>query len=163
MNVRIMSLDEVQDSLVNKEFVDNVNLVSIRHSWKNQLHDDIDRAIPDERLIKAVFDDVEEERTGYQMAVREDVERILKWTDGRDDVCVHCFAGVSRSTAVAYLIKCKYDGINRALEILDRKNHCPNMHIVKLGAEIMKNGLIYDMMGEWDGERKDIFARRWGI
>ncbi len=50
---------------------------------------------------------------------------------------VACKMGLSRSAAIAYLIKCQQSTPDEAIKLLDPKVHFPNELILKLGMEII--------------------------
>ena len=80
----------------------------------------------------------------------EDVKKALDWAEGKDNIIVTCFAGISRSSAIAYLIECSRAYHPRlATAILVPLKHNPNMRIVKQGAEILKDGRILDEIYTW--------------
>lgn len=60
------------------------------------------------------FNDIAEEREGLVAPTAAMVEAILGLA-GTPTLLVHCFAGVSRSTAAAYILACANDGDAQAL------------------------------------------------
>ena len=65
------------------------------------------RGFPPERHLKLSFDDIADEIPGHVAPAEEHIEAILDHATGwdRDDpVVVHCFAGISRSTAAALIL-----------------------------------------------------------
>ena len=57
--------------------------------------------------------------------------------------------GISRSSAIAYLIACTRMPEKKALEMLDYSNHYPNRHIVYLGASILGRESVYRECMDW--------------
>ena len=79
------------------------------------------------------------------------IQEALNWAGDKKDLIVCCHAGVSRSTAIAYLIACKYnfDDPYQAIKILDRRAHYPNNLMVKMGSELLNNPQIWNAYQEW--------------
>ena len=74
---------------------------------------------------------------------REVIEEVLRWSKGKNKFLVHCWAGISRSAAIAYLIACSKMPVTDAVKILNPKQHKPNRLILKFGEEILrKNNII---------------------
>ena len=99
----------------------------------------------------AKFDDVwltKHEKRGYKLATRKQIEDILDWVEGKDELIVHCKVGKSRSAAVAYLIACKDNDPEVAITILDKNFHIPNEWVVELGAEILGNQRVWDVFAK---------------
>ena len=125
---------------------DKWNVISIRDSQSRYCPvDQIGHLCKD--LLKICFDDVysDKYKNGYQrLATIEDIETMLNFADKKDDLLVHCFAGVSRSSAVAYLIRCTRENPWDAIEKLSKEDHLPNDHVVRLGAKLLDNQDIWD-------------------
>lgn len=67
-------------------------------------------ALAAERHLRLEFHDIAEEREGYQAPTLAQMETILRFVDGWDRkgaLLIHCWAGVSRSTASAYCAMCQ--------------------------------------------------------
>jgi predicted protein tyrosine phosphatase len=102
---------------------------------------------PAERHLRLSLHDIDDP-TGNQAPAREHVERLIAFGRGWDaqaPMLVHCWAGVSRSTASAYTILCDRAGpgseqtIARALR--ERAPHAqPNRLIVRLADEALGRG-----------------------
>jgi predicted protein tyrosine phosphatase len=63
---------------------------------------------PENHLVLAV-DDIAQPMDGYTVPAQEHVERLIDFVGGWDraaPMVVHCFAGISRSTAGAYVAAC---------------------------------------------------------
>lgn len=92
------------------------------------------------------------EHTDDDAPTKEQVAEILAWAKDLEDpkILVHCFAGVSRSTAIALIIKVQslgIDKINEAIEWLRavRPQACPNPVITKFADELLgANGALFD-------------------
>jgi predicted protein tyrosine phosphatase len=96
------------------------------------------------------FDDIEFSRTGYIAPDKQRIKEALDWAKDKESILVACLAGISRSSAIAYLIQCmREDHPKDALKILAKRIHHPNSLIVKLGAEILEDGRIIDEYRDW--------------
>jgi predicted protein tyrosine phosphatase len=62
---------------------------------------------PGQRL-SLFFHDIAENRDGYQAPAKGDIERILEFglADPARPLLIHCWAGISRSTAAAFILSC---------------------------------------------------------
>jgi len=83
---------------------------------------------------------------------RVHVESALDWAENKDELVSCCQAGVSRSSAMGFLIACKYNGINNAINLLDRRLHYPNDLIVKTGSEILNDTKVWSAYKDWIDE-----------
>jgi predicted protein tyrosine phosphatase len=86
-----------------------------------------------------------DERKELQLATREQVEQALAFDSPGESLLIHCHAGISRSTAVAYAILAARLGPGAeaaAIEALYslQPNAVPNRHIVALADEILGRG-----------------------
>lgn len=79
----------------------------------------------------------------------KDVEKMLEWSKGRENIICSCHAGISRSAACAYLIMALEQEAEVALDILEKYKHYPNRLIVYMGAKILNNPKIWDCFKEW--------------
>jgi predicted protein tyrosine phosphatase len=80
---------------------------------------------------------------------KRDVQKVLEWANGKTEILVHCFAGISRSSAMAYLIACTRVSALEALGILDGKLHWPNKRIVRIGSEVLGRPEILREYESW--------------
>lgn len=104
---------------------------------------------PDARKVKTLhFDDGEADYPEEHLfAARvEDIEEALAFAHevGEEPLLIHCFAGISRSTAIAWIIvwdklKDKPDAVRRSFDIVRRVRPIllPNRHILRLGVEVL--------------------------
>ncbi len=82
-------------------------------------------------------------RDGDVLPSIDNVAPALKFAQGAKNVAVHCTAGVSRSSAMAFLIECQRTGDpDKAMEVLNLLLHFPNMTAIKVGQEILKMNLV---------------------
>ena len=112
------------------------------------LQPEMARLFKDAQIRFAFFDDIEEPIEGYVHPTHEAVQEILEFTatcqDG-DSLLVHCHAGISRSTAVAFAAVCAMEGPGResiALSMIRniRPGMNPNLLIVHFADAIYGRG-----------------------
>ena len=90
------------------------------------------------------FDDITAPEQGRRLVTKVDVQEILNFAKSAPlPLLVHCRAGISRSTAIAYAILCQMFGpgtedecMQRLAEI--RPQSVPNQYIVKLADHALK-------------------------
>lgn len=97
------------------------------------------------RHLKLVMHDIDEEREGYTLPSEAHVADLLdfvsKW-DRTAPMIIHCYAGISRSTAAAFIALCALNpGTSEAL-IARRLREAspwatPNRRLVRLGDEAL--------------------------
>lgn len=96
-----------------------------------------------------LFNDISVPRGEMIPAKREDVQRALDFAKGKDKILISCQAGVSRSSAIAYLVAAQEVGITEAFNVLNPVVHMPNSLIVRHGAFILGEPDIVDLMDRW--------------
>jgi predicted protein tyrosine phosphatase len=113
-----------------------------------RLIDRVDRPVhiaPENHLVLAV-DDIVTPADGYTAPAEEHVQRLIefvgKW-DRAAPMVVHCFAGISRSTAGAFVTACalnpKRDEMQIAWEIRRASRTAqPNARIVSIADRLLK-------------------------
>jgi len=79
---------------------------------------------------------------------QEDIEKALAFAKGRENLLVSCQAGISRSSATAYVIKAAETNPIDALDILDKSMHLPNDFIIYHGSNILNLNLT-DVINKW--------------
>jgi predicted protein tyrosine phosphatase len=94
------------------------------------------------------FDDVSHMKykmMGYTPPEQSDIEDILNWVKvvQPKNLMVHCWAGVSRSSATAYVIACTIMEPEEAIKLLIPGKHIPNEMIIEYGASILNNRNIW--------------------
>jgi len=100
------------------------------------------------RVERLEFHDVEEDspQDGLLAATLEDVRRGIAFSRevGSEPLLIHCFAGISRSTAMAWLILFeklmgKAEAVRQSFEIVKtlRPGLLPNRHILGLGIRLL--------------------------
>ena len=109
------------------------------------------------RLHITYFHDTSAEEPGRQAPVEYDLRRILAFASNLEpaaEILIHCWAGISRSTAVAYAILCQAAGPGRESECIEsvlavRPQAFPNTLIVKLADRILnRNGAMQEACEE---------------
>ncbi|HEY7750560.1 MAG TPA: tyrosine protein phosphatase [Aestuariivirgaceae bacterium] len=101
-----------------------------------------------ERHLRLTFHDILGELQGFQAPMREHMEQIVDFIDSWDQsgsLLIHCFAGISRSTASAFTAMCmlnpQEDECALAQEL---RSHSPvaspNTRMVKLADDILGRG-----------------------
>ena len=95
------------------------------------------------------MDDICEPLEGYEMPCKADVERLIEFVRGWDraaPMVVHCYAGISRSTAAAYTAACTVNPQRDEAEIAKALRAAspiatPNARIVALADQTLgRNG-----------------------
>ncbi len=139
----------LQDALMHgAEFEAVISIIEPEH---------VPRMPQDDHLVIAVHD-IDQPVPGMRMADHGDVERILDFARGLTDVpiFIHCYAGISRSTATALTILADRLGPGSEEEALDlvlgiRPIAVPNRHIVKLADDVLgRRNRLYDVFDQWD-------------
>lgn len=98
---------------------------------------------------KLLFHDISIPRGDMIPATKEDVQKALDFAKGKEKILVTCQAGVSRSSAIAYLVAASEVGAKEAFSVLNPEVHMPNSLIVRHGAFILGDPDIMDMMDRW--------------
>lgn len=130
----------------------------------------IPSVIASKKHIRLQFDDVEfQEPTSWPRygmlypPTKSDIELLVTSAPdllkGHGVVLVHCAAGVSRSSACAYILKCIQNGPGHEAECLfeieeQRPQISPNIRIIELGQELL--GEDYDLIGGYKQWKKGI-------
>ena len=148
-DITIWSLGDIARAITEKRT--GFNIVSIRSSdAPTGTYDDFEKHRHNYRdIIIECFDDLRFPEEGFITPSHEHIRRILKWAKGKERIAVHCTAGISRSSAVAYLIACQRVSPKKAVKILDPAKHCPNKIVLEIGKEIFKDESICTEYAEW--------------
>ena len=101
--------------------------------------------VPESRHLRLDVDDINEPMDGYMAPDAASVVRLLEFGrtwDASAPMVVHCFAGISRSTASAFAIACDRNPdiaeTRIALALRQAASHAfPNRRIVALADEIL--------------------------
>lgn len=105
-----------------------------------------------------LFNDVTVLRKENYPAKIEDVQKALEFAKGKNRILVSCQAGISRSSAIAYLIAVQNVGVVQAFKFLN-STHVPNNLIIKYGAKIFNKPQIIDLMDVWKSANSSNFHR----
>lgn len=102
-------------------------------------------------ILALNFDDVYDQRkhSDYKLPSMADVKSVIEWSRGKDQILVHCHAGISRSSAMAYLIACDKVGAQAAVGVLNPFLHWPNPLIVKMGGEFLGDPKVEEGFINW--------------
>jgi predicted protein tyrosine phosphatase len=105
-------------------------------------------SIPASRHLHLEFHDIAEPAPGYRSASAADIGRLIDFVgswDAERPLVIHCFAGISRSTASAFIALCAIDAARdeaKAAALLRRMSPTafPNPLMVRLADGIMHRG-----------------------
>lgn len=148
-DISIFSLDELADLVASQRTA--YNIVSIRCSSLPESHYAVFRKYRRNyrNIHVEVFDDIEFPREGQAVVEPEQVELILAWAKNKKNIAVHCTAGISRSSAIAYLIACSKMPASEAIKILNPDCHCPNDLVLYYGIKVLNDISVYDEYMKW--------------
>lgn len=172
MKVMISSVKEVAKNI---NFIknNNINLISIRDTNpkdSQSLYDIIDDANLAHIFI-INFDDLEYELNNVNFTERPptitDIESIIEWARQKiatnpTGFIVHCTAGISRSSAVAILIKYLHDPEN-ALKAINPLIHSPNKLILEIGEKMFNREGWKDAVSKMENDCNDSFLSDYDI
>ncbi|MGF1561548.1 MAG: tyrosine phosphatase family protein [Geminicoccaceae bacterium] len=134
-------------------------------------------ALPDlpelatEAHLRLFFHDLSAPRTAADiLPSRSDMQTILTFADalGPDGILVHCFAGVSRSTATAYAIACMYNpGREQELAQMLRQrgpHAIPNRLMVAFADDLLgRGGRMNEAIAALPPPHRPMFERRFEL
>ena len=109
--------------------------------------------ITEDRHLLLGMDDIPEPADGYVAPCEEHVQRLIAFARGWDrtaPLVVHCYAGISRSTAGAFVTACALNPGRTELQIaqeLRRRSDTasPNRRIVSIADDLLgRNGRMVD-------------------
>jgi len=162
LDIKILSLNECTDFVKTKS---NFNIVSIRSTYRTpkEIYEIIDDKKDNyDSIIIESFDDVERREPMYVEPKLEQIERILNWSSKiGNNFAVHCTAGASRSSSIAYLIACQKMDPKEAVKILDFWIHTPNQLIIKLGEQVLGNDKLLKVMLNAAHEHYKLYKTEW--
>jgi predicted protein tyrosine phosphatase len=110
-------------------------------------------AIAAERHLFLALNDITEPIDGLITPQAQHVQRLLDFVsdwDRQEPIVIHCFAGISRSTAAAFILLCSLAEHRDELEIARALRAAsvyayPNRLLVRLGDELLgRNGRMID-------------------
>ena len=96
-------------------------------------------------LLRLTFNDITEPRDDLVMATQADIEALLDFAgtwDGERPLLVHCWAGVSRSPAAAYVLACAMGSPGQEADLAAKLRQAapfatPNRHVVALADRLL--------------------------
>jgi predicted protein tyrosine phosphatase len=110
-------------------------------------------SIPEENHLFLGINDIVEPLDGMVLPAEEHVEQLIDFVAGWEPIrpiVVHCYAGISRSSAAAFITLCALKPERDEAEIAQRMRAAsrfayPNPRIVAIGDEILgRNGRMVD-------------------
>ncbi len=101
--------------------------------------------LPGLRHLRLDFSDISEPQDGHVMPGADHVDALLRFAEGWDGAApllIHCYAGVSRSTAAAFVIACALQPASDEAELARglraaSPTATPNPRIVALADEVL--------------------------
>lgn len=102
----------------------------------------------DVERLRLAFHDITEPRPDLAMATDADVKALLSfglaWPGGRP-LLIHCWAGVSRSPAAAYVVACARSPAGDEMDLANKLRReapfaTPNPHVVALADGLLERG-----------------------
>lgn len=146
--IEIYSLTKVLILIATKKT--NYNIVSIRDPEDaDEIHQIFKRYKENyQSVFPAIFDDIQFAIKGYTAPDEGKIKDILEWSRNKNNLLVHCNAGISRSSAIAYLIACTQKEPAEAIKVLDPAMHWPNRLIVEIGSKVLGNPEIIQTLNE---------------
>jgi len=107
--------------------------------------------------LQLIFDDVIGSKGSYLAPKKEQIEEALNWGKDKENVVVACHAGISRSSACAFLLAHQAWGIDKAFGILNKDVHWPNSLIMKHGSDILNDNQIWIRYTEWNNIKLSLY------
>jgi predicted protein tyrosine phosphatase len=115
-------------------------------------------------MLRLYFHDAVDPWPDVKLPTSDHVSRALDWAngraDGRAELIVTCAAGISRSSALAYLLWCRAMPPAEAVRQLNQDRHMPNELVVRLGAEALGNPAIFSTFAEWREATRQLWLAR---
>jgi predicted protein tyrosine phosphatase len=129
-------------------------IIAIGETYNNDVDEMITSVAKNCLCLK--FEDIEHERVGYDTVKEEHIEQAVEWAKDKDKLIVACRAGISRSSAMAYIIASSRVGPEEAVKILNMEIHQPNRLVVALGANVLGSNKINEVLDEW---MKELYSK----
>lgn len=157
MNIKILShnnaLQEVKSH--SKEY----NVIFITNPgdpfYRPEMHDLVIHA---KKSLVCQFQDIELERydpasTNWKAGPqKEHIQAIIEFAKDKDNLIVCCHAGISRSSASAFVIACSKEDPKEAVKVLDKRKHDPNVSVVKYGSELLNKPEMVEVIKQFKVE-----------
>jgi predicted protein tyrosine phosphatase len=106
-------------------------------------------------LLVLMFDDIDFPRGNFKEPLLKHIEEAIEFSKEKSDILVSCHAGCSRSSAMAYVLKCIDTDPKEALKILDPYYHNPNNMVIRLGAKFLDKMEMIDLIDRWKDDMID--------
>jgi predicted protein tyrosine phosphatase len=143
MNIQIFSAENAAKEL--KQHSKKWHVVSLRdvkYNFGDHPLEGLDEHTKD--IIVVGMDDISwstPPSLGYTPPSREKVQKIIDWVEENQpkNLMVHCWAGVSRSSATAFVLSCLYNTPEEAFNLLNPEKHMPNLMIMDYGLDIVND------------------------
>lgn len=140
--IHVTPLSRLVETLAATQARDLISLLSVGAAFERPA------GLEPARCLNLAMHDIVEERDGLIAPSREHVAAILDFARGWDrqaPLVVHCYAGISRSTAAAYAIAAALDPARDVDELAQELRHAapsatPNLRIVQLADELLGRG-----------------------
>lgn len=109
------------------------------------------RIFDDKALCHIVeyFDDISYPQVGYFCPQKKQIENLLNFAENKDNIICACWAGISRSSGMAYVIESSRSTPSKALAILSYDLHRPNELVIRHGSEILDLPEMIDLISDW--------------
>jgi predicted protein tyrosine phosphatase len=108
-------------------------------------------------LIHFPVDDIDHyEYHSLTAPTPKDIKNALISSEDKENLICACHAGVSRSSATAYLVGSKKWGPEAGLDVLQKDKHFPNRLIVWIGSKILNLPAIWDKFVEWQKHHRHL-------
>jgi predicted protein tyrosine phosphatase len=136
MNIKILSHTEALPEVKSHSKEYNVIFITSPDNpfYRPEMHDLVIHA---KKALVCMFQDNEFEGRDSDGPKKDHIAAILEFAKDKDNFVVSCHAGVSRSSASAFVIACSREDPKEAVKILDKRRHDPNSLIVKYGSELL--------------------------
>jgi predicted protein tyrosine phosphatase len=109
-------------------------------------------------MFLVFFDDVwktEHVRYGYSPASFSAISNMLKFSEDKRELYVHCSSGISRAPAVAYVLMCAKTSPQKAITSFNIHRHFLNPWIVEIGSVFLKNKYIQIEANKYAQKQKE--------
>ncbi len=160
--IHVCSLSKLQNTIQLSKAQSVISLVNAGISVPYPL------SIPLENRLRLTFNDIEKKLPGYIEPKERDIRKFLAFINSwnkKQALIIHCWMGVSRSTAAAFIALCNFypEKDERSLAKLIREKSpeaTPNKRLVALADEFLqRNGSMVDAIHQI-GRGKDCFEGR---
>lgn len=155
--IMIASREEAIDILSNSKYNELVSAIVSISEVNKSCPKEVEKARKDKIVLTLHFDDLDndcieklgKDKSKYQPPTEKDVWPLLKNSkiilDSGGIILVHCAAGISRSSAAAFILKCLDLGQGHEAEALEyllkgRPYICPNDLMVDIAQELLGPG-----------------------